>query len=616
MLDRHFDPQKSLDEEQSVSTISPHSGETERWNHLPSATLPRAWTHWAPAIVFLGSFLILLVTRREITTSPPGVDQIGLMAEANFLYESGFDYEALRTLTPMDQGGACRAYVTTVLPSLIALFRVAGCSVQQSIVAYHLFIFIMAAGVCASFYVLLSRRTDPSTALLAMAAMAFTPLLSTQVDMITLEIPMVFFALLAAIAVSRQRLGWAILASFAAFAMKNTGIVVILAIASTVVFELLIGWNGNGSRIRRAVTIFCAGLLTVAEIAILYWGGTIQSRIDHPPVVSLLPTAMLFIPDLVILTVMAGVLTFLVLMQRFLFPLSGDGRVFGRAQAALLSLGSDWIFCWAMICGNIAVVTQITFHPRYMALSVPFIYAAFALGVVHITKSRSLPRAVLLALLAINAVNFDGRLFPRLPDELQRAGTFLERSHEYRENHDAVVQFVRELERACGNRPVLVSEIVSHFVSNPGLGYVDKPLTGYTTLPNLTAPTLKPALQLLVDKPSELIVVRFQELFRLDYWYEYPAPSNEDEILYEDHLEPPFCIYLKRFDSVSSKTPHDDFLIEMIAPWPQGKVAVEMLNEAGRPDLAKRYAEKIQAIQQGGNPANTGSVSNDSGTNL
>lgn len=598
-----------------MSTISPHFGETAGWNQPPSPTLPRNRIPWAPAIVFIGSLMILVVTRREIATSPPGVDQIGLMAEANFLYESGFDYKALRAQTPMDQGGTCRAYVTTLLPGLIALFRMAGCSVQQSIVAYHLFIFIMTAGVCAGIYALVARRTDPLTALLATAATAFNPLLSTQADMITLEMPMIFFAILAAIALSRQRLGWAVLASFASFSMKNTGIVVTLAIALTVAFDLMIGWKFHESWISRVVTILCAGLLTVAEVAILFWGGTIQSRIEHPPVVDLLPIAMLCIPDLIVLALSAGLLTLLFLVQRVMFSAGGNRRVIGRARTAILSLECDWIFCWAMICGNIAVVTQVAFHPRYMTLSVPFIYVALVFGVIQTSKSRALTRVVLLALLTLNIINFNGNLFPRLPAEMQRSGTFLERSHEYRENHDAVVQSVKELERARGDRPILVSEIVAHFVSNPGLGYVDKPLAGYTTLPNLNAPSLKPAIQMLVDKPAELVVVRFQELFRVDYWYEYPAPSDADEIIYEDHLEPPFCIYVKRFDSLSSKNPHDDFLLEMIAPWPQGRVAFELLNEAGRSDLAKRYADKVQAAIARGSESGTGSVSSDSGKN-
>lgn len=565
-------------------------------NASESRALSRRSSWTGAALVFVLSFVAILITRWEVLDARPGVDQIGLMSEAHFLYESGFDYSALRAQTPMDQGGNYRAYVVSILPTVIAGFRTLGCTIEQSIIAYHLFIFVVAAAVCALFFAFVAWRVDSFAAVLSTVAMMLNPLLSTQADMITMEIPLICATLVTAIAVQRQQWLLATVVTLAAALIKTTGVVVTLAVATTLAFQLAVAWTRVDwtKRLTWLGILAIGGLFVGMEMAFTFWGGTLQSRIAAPQVINPLPAAIIYFPDILLLAFVGLGLTLVRLGQSY-SESEGDGATrFAAFQKGILSLGSEWIFCWVLIFGNIGILMQVAFHPRYFCLSVPFVYAAFTFGLCLSFSRKWVTRSTFVGIIAINLVNFDGILFPEIPKELSRSGTFLERSHEYLENHDALVAAVKVLEARAPDRPVLVSEIVSHFVSNPGLGYVGKPLSGYTTLPNLESASLKPIAQFLLDKPAEIVVVTFQERYRVDHYFEYPMPDVTDTIIYKDGLTPPIVIYVKRFTDSNSADAHGDFFIRMTSPSSGAREVIEILRAANREDLIDSYLERLK----------------------
>jgi hypothetical protein len=562
---------------------------------------PSGASRGAVAAVFAASFLLLLATRWEVLGFPPSADQAGIAVEANFLYETGFDYQALRSQTPLDQGGAARAYVTALPTALLALFRVAGCTVAQSFALYHAFVFACASAVAAIFFRLVSVRCGSTIALAATAAMALNPLLTAQADLITLDLPMIVFAVLAALAVQRRRWGWALAATFAGFWMKNSAVVVTAAVVATLAFLLLIEWRKLDRRRRFSMAGWAVvgALLIVVEFQIAAWGGAVQSRLEQPNVFELAPMALVCTPDLIFLAAFALVLT----AARIANQRNGAARAGALRIRSFLdgleALGPDWVFCWAVVLGDAAILLQAVYHPRYLCLAVPFLFAALAFGLHAPRRLRGLAAPTLAAIATVNLANQNGSFFPPLPDDLKRSATFLERSREYIENHRALLKAVKTLEREARGRPILVSEFMAHYLTNPGLGFVQKPLRGYTLHPNFPPEILKPFQDFLADKPGEILTIDYQERFRLDFYFTFPPPGPADEVLYRDALHPPVAIRRERFDAAPGEDPHGDFLVRLISPWPAGERALEILDSLGRGDLVEKYRRR----PDGGPPA-------------
>lgn len=548
----------------------------------------------AVAAVFAASFVALFAFRWEVLGFPPSADQFGIAVEAKFLYESGFDYEALRSETPIDQGGTSRAYVTALPTAVLALFRAAGCSVAQSFSLYHGIVFACASAVAALFFRLVSVRCGTATALAATAAMALNPLLTAQADLITLDVPMIVFAVLAALAVQGRRWGWSLAASFGGFWMKNSAVVVAAAVVATLAFLLLVEWRRLDRRRRASMAAWAVAgaVLLVVEFQIAAWGGAVQSRLEQPNVFELAPMALVCTPDVILLAALAFVLTAARIAAAWVEAARAGAPRVRSLLDGLDALGPEWAFCWAVVLGNAAVLTQVVYHPRYLCLAVPFLFAALAFGLHAPRRLRGLAAPTLAAIALVNLANLDGRFFPDLPEDLKRSSTFLERSREYVPNHRALIEAARALERAARGRPVLVSEFMAHCVSNPGLGFVQEPLSGYTLHPNFPPEILKPVGEMLTDKPSEIVIADYQERFRLDFYFTIPPPGPGDEAFHRDALDPPISVYRKRFDASSSADPHGDFLVRLISPWPAGERALDLLRSLGREDLVEKYRRR------------------------
>ena len=80
-------------------------------------------------------------------------------------------------------------------------------------------------------------------------------------------------------------------------------------------------------------------------------------------------------------------------------------------------------------------------------------------------------------------------MLPPLPDQIFRNDTFLERSHEYLGQLQSVRTAMNAIQ-SHRDKPVLVTEFYFRQTILPMLGYVDRPLNGYTTM-SIEYPTLK-----------------------------------------------------------------------------------------------------------------------------
>ncbi len=553
--------------------------------------------------VFVVCTMFLFIVCWDVIDSPPAFDQTGLITEADFLARHQLDYAALLRETPTDEGGGARAYVTILPPTFIAMANIVLGSPHASFVFYRCVNFIAAGLIASSFFLLLATRTSHWFALAATIAMMLTPLFNTQVEMLGLENLQILFIVWTTLAIQRDRWILAATCALGAFLMKNSGLIVIFCVGATLFVKTLLEWNEQSRRtsLRRLAGVLACAMLTVGELLFAFFGGAIHGRIAQPHLFDKWVAIRSCLPDLMILLALGMALISVAMLCRFVGLVRSGGSTFHSCRDTIKGvLAWEGVFSLLMMGSGAVIVSQVVFHPRYSLLLFPSMYLLVALGVAQVLRVRPASTMLFCLLAAMNGANFNGRLFPALPEPFAGVGTFLERSHEYRRYHFAMIRMVRRLLEESEATPLILSEYPARILSNPGLGFVDQPRRAYVTIPDVQSPVTFPIRQLLSDKPSEVVVVLFHEPFRLDYQFALPLPDDSiDEVIYQDDLPFPNIAYRKRFDDSTSASPHRDFYLKLLTNPADAFSLMQELQQAEH-----RESDDLDVPRQIGRPAN------------
>jgi hypothetical protein len=539
------------------------------------------------------TFSTLVIVRRDVLFAPPTADQVGVWHEGGWLLENNFDFEQLRTSAiDGDQGGP-RCYVTTLLPAAAALLTWITGSLPAAFLLYRLLTFACAA-TCAALVAQLIRDDLPAPASwLAGIATVTVPLFATQTELLGMEIPMITFALLSAWFAQRERFVLAATSSLASFALKNTGLLITASLLGFFIVLLALRWRELeiASRRKLIMGVAAALLVLVAEFGALYWGKAIGARLS-PVVIPLVPFVLICSPDLVALLLVALIHLAVVVRQvvetvRHPLPsVQVDTTI--RSPQGLMSL-----FNWSVIALTFLATSRVTYHPRYLTLATPFVMVEFArtLSLISATRRRAVSTVVLLLIVVLNLFNHAGCLFPALPPALAIVPTYRERSREYliedRLNHQAISAL-----RSCGGQtPVFAPETVLYYAVLPWLGFIERPLTGYTAFQSFPYAQFQNIERILVDRPSELIVVAMPRTCEANECYAFSGPQPGDELLFSQTIDVPRQIYRRRFELTGDSEPYERFLAEQLTPNEDGLKKAKQLAAQGYPDVLRWYLE-------------------------
>lgn len=230
---------------------------------VPAAP-PRRWESGA---IWLAVFIALAIWNWDTIDSPPTRDQaVGHWMEANYLAETRFDFRSLLDEEGERLGGP-RLYLVSVLPSLIAATMLLSGSVTATLVLYHLFTY-----ACASLLVLVTfQMARPLAgalgAALVSAALVTTPLVSAQIALCGMDVPMAACGLLAARFVLRERFWLAVCAAQLGFLIKISGILITAAMLLYLVARCAWPQSGPPSRLSRRDWLVGAAI-TAAALAL------------------------------------------------------------------------------------------------------------------------------------------------------------------------------------------------------------------------------------------------------------------------------------------------------------------------------------------------------------
>jgi hypothetical protein len=231
-----------------------------------------------------------------------------------------------------------------------------------------------------------------------------------------------------------------------------------------------------------------------------------------------------------------------------------EGRAFfapdriGHDALVLFSI----VLCTGVFVSNMFVAVALG---RYLVMVIPLLYLLFGLLVLRPGFLQKAGTLLLAVLVIFNLANWKGDFLPsaeatRAIDLVhEREGSFLERSREYLADHNSNVEAMEVIDREGSGLPVFAGSPFNHFLAMPELGYVSKPIAGYTTS-GITpyVGSMLPIDQVLENPPAEAIFVYSENPFYqyVSRW-ELPPPGEDDEILYDDGALSPLIVYRKRF---------------------------------------------------------------------
>jgi Flp pilus assembly protein TadD len=573
-----------------------HVTSADLFSSEPSPGL-RGIARWALALVCV--FLLLLGWRRDVLRDPPFFECVtGLYMEANFLAESNFDYARLRHQEKYVAEGGPYAYMTSVLPTMIALVMRSTSRPSDVFLVFHLFSIACASIVLVCAYALVLPSARRLLAAVCAAALATNPLFSAQIDMLGMDLPMTALAMVSATLLLK---GWYLSAVFAgmlAFGMKPTGALVTVAtivyLFALLMLAILARRRSPAHEPTASVPRLTLGLLAAiaafaSELAIYRWGGINERLLGLTTGGSSVLSVWVVCPDLVLLGIAASLGTALLAIS-WLRPRRAPAQQSTLPQPAVRNRLQAIALCWLVIFGTMAAILRYGFvPPRYFTLVVPFLWVCIGLLLSTRFRGTSWGIVAVAVLAAVNLANWDGKFFPKL-DEVTTWSRGGDRSRGYLTDLRSTIDAMQAIESQGNGAPIVAGHPYTYLLALPRMGYVAQPQRGYA-INAFTEPSFPNWYRALTDKPASLIFVS-----ALNHYYHFgmariPPPEADDDVLFRSDDPSPLVVYRKQFSRddwasgradrwIAENTWHDPADLARSIP------RAELLAKFGRPDLA------------------------------
>ncbi len=420
--------------------------------------------------VFFGALCAyLLATKANVLLMPPYGDAVGgPFAEALWLARNNFDYAGLALQPDYSQGGP-RVYFFSIFPSYLAMLMKMFGAGSWFLLVNHLVFFGMAAGVATMTRGLLSRCMDVRVAGLAAVLIMSWPVFQTQTEIINMELPSLFFAVLCAWALAERNIHLAGTGAFLSLLAKGSGV---FACGAFFIYGLVAFIFERDVRVRRRWLIW-AGVLAAAGFFIVaakffmkdqhVSAGLLTPLIGWPSLKTFKITY--FYLAQILLT---GTLTFL-FARRVALP-AGLGV---REQR---SLETGWIMAlfagmWFLLFLNFMNVS-----PRYRVAVYPFLLGGLVWVMACLLPWRRLQILALSAaviLVQFNAYGLRDRVMPGSDYVL------LEENLQYRNDLEVYRRLARRIEEHYAQATVVAPMVVAQTLAIPQMGYVRTPRSVY-----------------------------------------------------------------------------------------------------------------------------------------
>ena len=578
-----------------------------------STTAPWAWhPRWLVLTLVVVAFLT--IDRRHILISPPSQENvIGLWKEADFLSRTNFDYHRLWYDEPDFSFGCARTYLTSVLPTMVAVLIKLLPSGAPIFFVLHMMSIISAAVICVVLLRLLVDSVGIFLSVLTCLALLTNPMFNGQTYIVGMELPMTAFGIIAIWLASENRFYGSALAALAAFLMKASGVVFELATFTYLVLLLVTVTKRRSSKAFHA-TVFVHAVFVGLQLALIHAAGSVGNlrTVENQHTSTTLLSLPDWCPD-ALLILMVSFLGTSFALGRYAWKTSAERGDRSMLGGLLLEFGKFatrypfWCLSWIMLLGGLAAIESIAFIPRYLVYLLPFLYAVLVLFLANLGHLPKVAALVMIGLSCFNLLNMHGALYPSLVHvhgvELARTGGILDRTHEVVDDHLANLAAMRALAKVARNRTIIAPRPYLDFLAMPDLKYIDIPATVYGVNPYSDQfPRIRDIVSVLDDPPPHpIFIVIGNSWLRLASHFNIPRPEEGDHVLFTDHQPSPLVIFEKRWPAgTPSRRQLQDWYLERMWPYARrvdrAKFRISFLRERG--DLDRAATEAALALRK------------------
>jgi len=413
-------------------------------------------------------FLYLLVTKFFILFEPPYGESItALFSDTIWLYRHKLDYLALLKQETFTTGGP-QIYPTSLYPYFLSFIMTIFPTIKASFVFMHFQTFVFASIIIALLREMILRVIeDEEIAFLGAILLLSLPLFQSMVELINMEIPCVFFAVLAVYFIIKKKIVLGGLSSVFSLLIKAPGAIVCACVFISGIF-LYFSEEKQDRKTRYLLTGFV--VLCIAVVKIILRGILIGKQEDYNKV-SLFGGCR-FVFASIWFWVFLSIMVYLILKWFIsLKKLEGNKfNIFISARdnfAVLVMILMSGL--WFGIYLNFSAILY-----RYQLLLFPFLLFCAVYALSKVIRNVNALKIILMGFIIFGLINSHGLIYLR--DKKLPQPSYLERSLEYRNYLKLEKKYAKEIEKNFSHLKIGAPFEAAQVLSYRELGYVKKDL--------------------------------------------------------------------------------------------------------------------------------------------
>lgn len=436
----------------------------------------------APWILYAFFLLLVILLKWSFMAMPPVWDEaFSIFPAADFLVRHGFNYSLLLTQSGYHEGGPT-AHALSLLTLVTAfILKITGGG-KPAWVLLHLLQFLMVAGIGALLARIYATLFDRIPALLLSVATLCYPLMMVQAGYMYIEVPLLFFTLLAFYHYRKDRIWICSLFLLCACLTKASGVI---GVGAMVLLMFLENTRPLRETARKAVILATPSALGVlAQMSITGYSKslsqTISSSADFQSIIDTILRDNLLIyqgyishmPEMIIILAESILLSIFFLAQYF-----SRNKKAGSEKSGIIIFNSLLILSFCVFHFIIFALIQKSdthFLSRYLFYIIPSMFLMIYYPIDQAIKKTGVKALLLAAVTMVCVINRQGMLYPSIP---YSSIAMAERSEEYINGYQVQRDYINLIEHTIQpNVPVYVN-LPDYFLTQYAVsGYVSRPL--------------------------------------------------------------------------------------------------------------------------------------------
>ena len=424
-------------------------------------------------------FLLIIALKWTFFSIPPVWDEaFSIFPAADFLVNHGFDYFLLLTQPSYHEGGPTAHALSLLTLASALVLKITGGG-TWAWVFLHVSQWLMAAAIGTILTRIYRNLFDAVPAFLLTVITLVYPLMLAQLGGMYVEVPLLFFSLLAFYHYRKEQIGLASLFLAATCMTKASGVIAVGALA----LSALCGYQSKPIRKRfmnafilaspAIVLVFALSVIRDNELsfATAYKCRDILNVIIYRNL-SVYQNYISYIPEIIVIVVTSIIISISLLSMNFYRHIKT-----GQKEKYIITYNCFFLILFSIFHFVVYAYIQASdshFLPRYFFFVIPSMFLVLYYAIDKIFKVTKIKVLLLLIIIGICLINRNGMLYPSIP---YSSIAMAERSEEYIDGFKVQKDYISMIEKVVSwNIPIYVS-LPDYFLMHYAVSqYVQKPL--------------------------------------------------------------------------------------------------------------------------------------------